>query len=61
MLVIRDDHVYALETLLRTENAPRHNDPFDRIMIAQAKAEHLDFITHDSLLTYYNEECILCF
>lgn len=32
-------HVSALETLKRLENAPPHNDPFDRIMIAQAKGK----------------------
>ncbi len=59
MLCIRDDHVYALETLTRAEDAPRHNDPFDRIMIAQAKTEKFVFIPHDSLLSYYNETCIM--
>ena len=36
-----------------------HNDPFDRIMIAQAKTDDLFFVTHDALLKYYNEPCIL--
>lgn len=59
MLSIKDEHVYALETLCRVADAPKHNDPFDRIMIAQAKAEDTMFITHDSLLPYYREECIV--
>lgn len=59
MLVIRDDHVYMLETLHRPEYAPKHSDPFDRIMIAQAKAENFVFLTHDSLLPAYEEECVL--
>ncbi len=59
MLPITDDHVFSLDTLYRSKNAPRHNDPFDRIMIAQAKAEELRFITHDALLPYYNEDCIM--
>ena len=41
------------------ENAPVHKDPFDRIMIAQAKSDNLFFMTHDSLLKYYDEPCIL--
>ena len=52
-------HVSALETLKRLENAPRHNDPFDKIMIAQAKTEGLMFLTHDSLIPYYNEPFII--
>jgi len=59
MLAIRDDHVYALETIQRAEGAPKHNDPFDRIMIAQAKADGLLFVTHDTLIPYYEEKCIV--
>ena len=56
---MRDKHVFALETIKREENAPPHYDPFDRMLIAQAKAENLSFVTHDSLLPYYGEKCIV--
>ena len=56
---MRDKHVFALETLTRAEGAPPHHDPFDRMLIAQAKAENMSFITHDSLIPYYEEKCIL--
>lgn len=56
---MRDKHLYALETLSRAEGAPPHRDPFDRMLIAQAKAENLSFLTHDSLLPYYGEPCII--
>jgi len=56
---MRDKHVFALETITRAEGAPPHHDPFDRMLIAQAKAENMSFITHDSLLPYYEEKCIL--
>lgn len=59
MLSVRDEHVYALETLMRLDDAPRHNDPFDRIMVAQAKSEEMLLLTHDSLIPYYNEKCIV--
>ena len=55
---MRDRHVFALETITRAEGAPPHHDPFARMLIAQAKAENLSFITHDSLLPYYEEKCI---
>ena len=32
---------------------------FDKMMIAQAKAENMFFLTHDGLLRYYDEPCIL--
>ncbi len=56
---MRDRHVFALEKITRAEGAPPHHDPFDRMMIAQAKAENMSFITHDSLLPYYEEKCII--
>ncbi len=58
-LALRDKQVYALETITRSENAPRHNDPFDKILVAQAKAENMSFLTHDSLIPYYEERCII--
>lgn len=59
MLPIVDNHVKFLETLKSKANAKPHNDPFDRIMIAQAKAEGMKFITHDSLISGYDEACIV--
>lgn len=59
VLPVFNKHVSALETLKRLENAPQHNDPFDRIMLAQAKAENLMFLTHDSLIPYYGELFII--
>ena len=58
-LKLNATHVCALETLSRPENAPRHNDPFDKILIAQAKAEGMRFLTHDDLLSDYNEDCVI--
>ena len=58
-LEVRDKHVYALETLKRSENAPKHNDPFDRMMVSQAKSENMRFLTHDTLIPYYGEKCII--
>lgn len=56
---VLNKHVAALETLRRPLDAPQHNDPFDRIMVAQAKAENLMFLTHDSLIPYYGEPFII--
>ena len=58
-LEMRDKHVFSLETITRMEDAPEHHDPFDRMLIAQARAENMSFITHDALLPYYNEKCII--
>lgn len=59
MLPISDKHVFMLEGLQRVEDSPKHSDPFDRLMIAQAKEEGMVFVTHDSLIPDYDEACIL--
>ena len=58
-LRLRASHVLMLKTLTRPDDAPQHNDPFDRILLAQAKSESMTFLTHDTLLTPYNEPCII--
>lgn len=53
-------HAYMLETLRYADNAPKkHRDPFDRLLLAQAKVENMFFITHDELIPYYNEPCVV--
>ena len=58
-LDIRLPHIFALKGLTRQEAAPRHNDPFDRLLLAQAKSEGFRFVTHDSLIIGYNEPCVM--
>ena len=58
-LELRDRHVFALEKLNRPKETPDHKDPFDRMLIAQAKADNLTFLTHDVLLSYYREKCVM--
>lgn len=59
MLPITDKHVGTLETLVFHSEHQVHNDPFDRIMIAQAKADGMKFVTHDSKIPFYNESCVI--
>ena len=59
LLPLHPEHIKLLHTLQREENAPSHNDPFDKILIAQAKFENMIFLTHDGLLKYYNEPCVV--
>ena len=35
------------------------NDPFDRMLVAQARTECMPFLTHDALMQYYDEPCIM--
>ena len=54
-----DKHVLAVHTLSRPDTIKPHNDPIDRLLLAQAKVENLSFLTHDVLITGYGEKCVI--
>lgn len=56
---IYEYQLFQLDSLKRSDNAPVHKDPFDRLLIAQAKTENMILLTHDVLLPFYNEKCII--
>lgn len=58
-LPVKVEHISEIKFLIRPANAPKHNDPFDRMLLAQAKCEKLKLLTHDSLIPYYGEKCII--
>ena len=58
-LPIENLHVLSVEKLKRREGEPEHHDPFDRVLIAQAKTENMILITHDGLLDGYGEKCVM--
>ena len=58
-LPVDDMHIIELGNLQREEGAIPHNDPFDRILLSQAKAEGFSFVTHDPLFRAYNENCVV--
>lgn len=58
-LSIENNHIFLIKSLSRLKNAPKHKDPFDRMLLAQAKYEGLKLITNDSQFPYYGESCVL--
>lgn len=54
-----DEHVAIVETLSLREGAPEHKDPFDKLLLAQAKKENFLLLTHDEKLSYYDEPCVI--
>lgn len=58
-LPVKLNQVYVLGSLTRGDDAPRHKDPFDRMILAQAKAENMMLLTHDSLLADYEEPFVI--
>jgi PIN domain nuclease of toxin-antitoxin system len=54
MLGITAAHTLAMEAL-----PALHDDPFDRIMVAQALTEPARLITHDAKVAAYSDTVIL--
>jgi len=52
-LSITTAHAHAVQQL-----PDIHRDPFDRMLIAQAKLENLTLATNDKLLKRYEVECV---
>lgn len=47
-LPVEPEHAAAIETL-----PPHHQDPFDRLLAAQAQVEPMRLLTHDPILARY--------
>lgn len=58
-LEVKRRHVLTLQSLNRRKGSSRHKDPFDRMLLAQAKAEGMTLLTHDQLLADYGEPCVV--
>ena len=55
-LMISSDHAIAVNRLADPDT--ENKDPFDRILIAQAKTEQMRLITADEKIAVYPEPCI---
>jgi len=53
LLAIEAEHVVTVESL-----PPHHQDPFDRILVAQALAEPMRLMTHDRFVSLYSDTII---
>lgn len=52
-------HAAGINNLRVRPGSVVSNDPFDRILVSQAKCESMPFLTHDKLMQYYDEPCIM--
>ena len=56
---LKAEHVLAIRNLhVRSDRLLENNDPFDRILLAQAKTENYILLSHDHHFDYYDEACI---
>jgi len=53
ILPIEAEHAAAAETL-----PPHHQDPFDRLLVAQALVEPMRLLTHDAQVSRYSDTII---
>ncbi len=58
-LGIVSEHIYAIKSLVYPDDAPRHKDPFDRLLLAQAIAEKMKFMTADEKIPLYQQNCVI--
>ena len=56
ILPIREAHLAELETL-----PPLHRDPFDRMLVAQARAEKMPLLSADAAIRQYHVEILPTF
>jgi len=60
LLAIRSLDITHLHALAAGELPPHHRDPFDRMLIAQSRAEGMVLLTGDRAFTEYDVESIFC-
>ena len=57
-LNMKPKHIVTASNLNVSQIDRYHSDPFDRLLLSQAKSENFTFLTHDEKLLFYNEKCV---
>ena len=57
-LNMKPKHVVTAFMLDTSAVDKQHSDPFDRLLLSQAKSENFTFLTHDEKMPLYNEKCV---
>lgn len=60
-LAIGIDPITGLEDLKIKEKEYVNKDPFDKILLSQAKVNNMVLLTHDQVFSHYEENCIRLF
>ena len=56
---IKNEHINELKNIIPVDESIQHNDPFDRMLLAQARSENIILITHDKKFKNYNDNHLL--
>jgi PIN domain nuclease of toxin-antitoxin system len=59
-LAIRSLDITHFHSLMAGELPPHHRDPFDRMLIAQARLENMVLLTADRTFVKYDLETVFC-
>ena len=59
LLSIEVEHISETEQLRLVIDGVEHRDPFDRILVAQARCERMKFMTHDGKLIASSDPCVI--
>lgn len=58
-LPLHSKHLAAENTLSWGGEGEAHKDPYDRLLLAQAKTENFRLMTHDAMIPLFDEKCVL--
>ena len=58
-LPLLSKHLIAEESLNWGGNGAEHRDPFDRLLVSQAKIENYSLMTHDHMIPMFDEKGII--
>ena len=58
-LPLKSRHFLAENSLIWRGDGEEHKDPYDRLLLAQAKSENYHLITHDRMIPLFGEKCVL--
>lgn len=56
---LKESHILAANHLVWDGEETEHRDPFDRILLAQAMAEQMHFMTSDDKIPLFKQSCVI--
>ena len=58
-LELLSSHIYAVKNLIWKGSGKEHMDPFDRILLSQAIVEDMKFMTADTIIPNFKQDCVI--
>ena len=58
-ITLKEEYVAKANHLIWNGEGVEHKDPFDRMLLAQAMVEGMKFMTHDSKISMFKQDCVI--